>query len=337
MTNDRNTPPAADRDRDHSEGIDQVNALWDALAVNVLGCLDCLADGAEGDYLRLELIGPVSQGAAPNHYPYVQFSATGVLGLLRAEIPGNVLVHPLYKLDREQCAALRRSGWFGNDPSREVDWIREFVDDDSESVAKQAVLILRDYFGIAHPQLLTFRASGREDELDQQLGLCASVEVPIDKPTLAAFGKAEASTNTGIAAHAFVASSHEEIVVLVAEALGNIVDDEPQTDDDGDFVLEHMNQVVWVRVLEHQPGIEILARVAHGVRSRREAAVEISILNRDSAWVTWALRDRDLWQSILIPGIPFAPAHLEALLQVFMRTMAATRDDLAFRTGAHLG
>lgn len=33
---------------------------------------------------------------------------------------------------------------------------------------------------------------------------------------------------------------------------------------EGDFVLHHMDQVVWVRVLQHEPGIEILARVANG-------------------------------------------------------------------------
>lgn len=337
MTNDRNASPAADRNWGHSECIDQTNELWDALATTLLGCLDGLAGADEGDYLRLELVGPKSEGAAPNYYPYIQFSATDALDVLQAEIPGNVLIHPLYRLTWDQCTALRQTGWFGNDPSGEIDWILDFVDEESEGVAQQAVLILRDYFGIAHPQLLTFRESGFVDDLDEQLGLCASADVPIDKPTLSPLGKAEDSTDTATVAQAFGASNHAEMVSLVAETLGHVLDDEPETDDDGDFVLHHMNQVVWVRVLQHQPGVEILARVANGVRSPRGAAVEIGILNRDSAWVTWSLRDRDIWQSILIPGIPFAPAHLDALLKVFLRAMAATRDDLALRTGARVG
>lgn len=337
MTNDRNASPAADRNWGHRENVDQDNELWDALATKLLGCLDGLAGAEEGDYLRLELVGPRSGDAAPNYYPYVQFSSTGVLGELRAEIPGKVLIHPLYRLDRDQCTALRQMGWFGNDPSREIDWNLEFVDDDSEEVAQQAVLILRDYFGIAHPQLLTFRESGFVDDLDEQLGLCASVNVPLDKPTVATFRKAEDSTGTGTSAQTFVARNHAELVSLVAETLVHFLDDEPETDHDGDFVLHHMNQVVWVRVLQHQPGVEILARIANGVRSPRGAAVEISILNRDSAWVTWSLRDRDIWQSILIPALPFSPAHLDALLKVFLRAMSATRDDLALRTGARVG
>lgn len=68
--------------------------------------------------------------------------------------------------------------------------------------------------------------------------------------------------------------------------------------------------------------------------SRRAAAVEIGLLNRDSPWVRWTLRDRDIWQTILLPGNPFVPSHLHTMLDQFHKAMTATRDDLAYRTGA---
>ena len=43
-----------------------------------------------------------------------------------------------------------------------------------------------------------------------------------------------------------------------------------------------------------------------------------------------------MWQHIVIPGLPFAPAHLDAMLDVFLETMTATRDDLAFRVGGRV-
>lgn len=331
MPNDRNTTPAPDRDRQHGDGSDPVHELWDLLAINLRAQLDRLADGSEGDFLRLEVLGSESEGT----YPYVEFSATAAPGVLYATIPGNVLVHPLYKLDRNQCAALRRMGWFGNDPSGEVDWLQEFLEVDSMEVAQEAVLILRDYFGIAHPQLLTFQASGLDDDHTRGLGLCASTAVPIAKPAVATGWSANAPTLTS--EEAFVPEDHADLVVLVAEALEQILGDEPDTDVDGDFVLMHMDQSVWVRVHEHQPGVEILARVAHGVQSRRAAAVEVTLRNRDADWITWSLRGRDIWQRILIPGMPFVPAHLEGLLPLFLHAMAATRDDLALRTGAEVG
>ena len=109
---------------------------------------------------------------------------------------------------------------------------------------------------------------------------------------------------------------------------------EPTIDDDGDFVLHHLGQPVWVRVRRDQPAVEIMARVAHDVHSRRATAVEIGLLNRDNLWVRWTLRDRAVWQTLVLPGIPFVPRHLDAMLDVFLDAMTSTRDDLAYRTGA---
>lgn len=57
---------------------------------------------------------------------------------------------------------------------------------------------------------------------------------------------------------------------------------DPTVDDDGDFVLHHLGQPVWVRVRTDQAAVEIMARVAHDVHSRRATAVEIGLLNRDN-------------------------------------------------------
>ncbi len=109
---------------------------------------------------------------------------------------------------------------------------------------------------------------------------------------------------------------------------------EPTIDDDGDFVLHHLGQPVWVRVRDDQPAVEIMARVAHDVHSRRATAVEIGLLNRDNLWVRWTLHDRTVWQTLVLPGVPFVPSHLDAMLDLFLETMTSTRDDLAYRTGA---
>ena len=61
-----------------------------------------------------------------------------------------------------------------------------------------------------------------------------------------------------------------------------------------------------------------MARVAHDVHSRRATAVEIGLLNRDNPWVRWTLHDRTVWQTIVLPGLPFVPSHLDAMLDVFL-------------------
>jgi len=129
-------------------------------------------------------------------------------------------------------------------------------------------------------------------------------------------------------------ADRDELVEVVADQLRQKYEEEPTVDDDGDFVLHCIGQPVWVRVQQHQPVIEIFTRVAHEVYSRRAAAIEVGILNRDNIWSRWALRDRDVYQSVFIPAHPFAPAHLGEMLDLFFAAMRDTRDDLALRLRA---
>lgn len=330
MTTDRHIMREPDAGSEPDDPTDELATMWSDLTDALTGSLDGLGMCEAGAFLRLELIGPEPKGAAPEYYPYVHFAATGELDGVVAEMPGDLLIHPLYALDDAQAEALRGTGWEDNIGSGELEWTLEFSSDDAEWVATQVVTILRDFFGIVHPQLLTFRCKGFVPEIGDILGLTETDKVPIDKPTLATFGG-------GDEARAHVVRSRAELIPLVAEVVGEFVDDEPEVDGDGDFVLRIMGQLAWVRVLDDQAAVEILARVVHGVRSQRGAAVEIGILNRDAAWVRWTLRERDVWQSIMIPAQPFAPTHLKELLKVFCRAMAATRDDLALRTGGSVG
>ena len=80
------------------------------------------------------------------------------------------------------------------------------------------------------------------------------------------------------------------------------------------------------------PAIVISTRVAHGARSRRQAAVEVGILNRSNAWVWWQVIGRDIVQTATVEALPFAPHHLMTTMEVFLDAMK-TRDDLALRVG----
>ena len=104
--------------------------------------------------------------------------------------------------------------------------------------------------------------------------------------------------------------------------------------DDRDFVLHHMGQPVWIRVHADFPAITIMARVGHGVYSRRATEVELGILNRTATFSRWSLAGRDVWQETAMVALPFVPLHLSVLIDRFLQTMTSTRDDLAYRTGA---
>ena len=126
----------------------------------------------------------------------------------------------------------------------------------------------------------------------------------------------------------------DDLQVMVRMTLHAKYDEEPTVDDDGDVVLTHMDQPVWVRARPDMPAVEIFARVVHDVHSRRATAVEIGLLNRDNLWVRWTLRERTVWQTLLLPASPFVPSHLDEMLDLYLAAMSETRDDLAYRTGA---
>lgn len=312
---------------------DELALLWDRLEVQVTDFVAGMTDPGEDDILLLEL--PDPDPAAPGCPPYLQFAGFGGGRMIRAELSGDAVLLPQHVLDDEGRSFLRSHGWAGNDPDSGPDARNWFVHCEPAGVAAvvgQAFTALRLHFKVPHPHLLTYEASGPAAARVGSLGLLASGDVPHEQAAAPVVLPPPAS-----AALARMPASREELVAFVGAVLHAERPGDVTLDDDGDYVLHHLGQPVWVRVRQEQPAVEILARVAHGVYSRRATAVEIGLLNRDKAWTQWTLRDRDVWQTILLPGLPFVPVHLARMLEVFLAAMTETRDDLALRIGAKRG
>lgn len=301
-----------------------IGVLWDRFEAGLGAYLATMADPDEQDHLLIELpdTAPEEQGCAP----YAQFATFDSGLMIRAEISGNAYLQPKYALDPAAQAFLERAGWSGNiaDSEGEANWYLELPRALSDDIAHDVTAALRSLFGVAHPHLLTYSAWGPAADGAEVLGLCAAADVPVDAPAAPALA----------AALVVEPEDREQLTAYVARVLTEKYDEPPTLDDDGDFVLHHLDQILWVRVRRDQPAVEIMARVAHGVHSRRATAVELGLLNRDHIWVHWVLRDRAVWQHLFVPAMPFVPRHLDGLLDVFFAAMTETRDDLAYRTGA---
>ena len=55
-------------------------------------------------------------------------------------------------------------------------------------------------------------------------------------------------------------SNRAELNDSIATALEARFGEEPETDEDGDFVLTHMGQPVWIHAFDDQPAVRIMAR-----------------------------------------------------------------------------
>lgn len=309
----------------------ELEMLWDRLEGRVVDFVVGMTDPDGADHLRLEL--PDPDPTLPGCPPYLQFAGFGGGRMIRAELSGDAVLLPQHVLDDEGRAFLRSHGWSGNDPDGDPDARNWFVHCDLDGVGlvvAVAFAALRMHFGVPHPHLLTYDAFGPAAARVDSLGLLASEDVPHEQSG----GSPVPSSPAPLVQ---VPTNREELLAFVGAALHAEHPGEVSLDDDGDYVLQHLGQPVWVRVRQEQLAVEILARVAHGVYSRRATAVEIGLLNRDKAWTQWTLRDRDVWQTILLPGTPFVPVHLARMLDVFLAAITETRDDLALRIGAKRG
>jgi hypothetical protein len=253
--------------------------------------------------------------------PYAQFWLTAD-DEVHAELSSAKVLRAPYKLVRGGVAALHAAGW--RRPTRScVNFAREAARDECDALGAAVAEALEQVYGLAHPQLLEVQTYGTATERAAELGL-----VSAEEPTEEELEVAEV-VMSGIEP----VGCRSELSDALGRALPVIVEQEVEQDDDGDWVVPHARGPVWVRAEAGAPMIRIFARVVGGVRSRRQAAVEASILSRDYSFCSWVLIEDAIYQYVVLPAQPFVPAHLDAALTQFVETLDRVHDDLALRTG----
>lgn len=194
-------------------------------------------------------------------------------------------------------------------------------------LARIVVDLFKDVYGIPLPGLLAYAGHGPSVDAAAVLGLTRLDQVPTD---IVPGWSIPAEMG---AVHHFV--TRGGLTSLVGELLQGRFDEVESVD--GEFHLRHEGHQVVIRALPDQPAVEIVTRLVHGVRARHIALTEIGILNRDSIWTKFVLRDRDVFMDINVPAMPYAENHLHEMLVVFLEAIEAFRDDLALRTGGKVG
>jgi hypothetical protein len=295
-------------------------AAWDDFADSLAAYLGTME--ADDDHLIVETPqGDEDDGASP----YAQFCVAGT-GWIRAEVSSNAYLADPFKLTDEQVEDLVDGlGWrLPDDPDEGQNFVLERSVDAAESMASVVREVLEDFFGIPHPTLMSAHAWGPAAAGVAVLGIPASSDVATD------------IVDTDVAPPfdqgVIVPKDHGHLVELVRRFLTEFLGEEPVQDEDGDFVVPHSGVPVFVRVRADQPLVDVFTRVVHNVRGRRQAAVEVSVLNRDHLISRFVVHDRAIYQVMNLPAMPFVPAHLRMCLPGFLILLDEVRDDLALRT-----
>ena len=254
--------------------------------------------------------------------PYVQFCAHGD-GLVRAEVSSNEYLDAEVALGPHAEATLLELGWeapthaVGDGPdSGSANFHLDAGRREGDRLAAMAVAALREVFGVPHPAFLAWPPAA-----EQRPGAQAST------------GDDDRSAEP----LAVMPESHEHLRELVGAALTPPDGPAVEHDEDGDIPLAMGSALLYVRVGDAAPVVELFAFVARGVREVERAPFEVAVLNRDTRIVKFVLLDDAVLATLHLPAAPFAPRQLRGLVSAMAEVIDRVDDDLVARLGGLRG
>ena len=261
-------------------------------------------------------LGEDATGAAP----YVQFCAWGD-DLVRAEVSSNEYLDPGVALDQAGVEALAGLGWLepthGATEQPDEGSANFYLDAgrrEGDRLAAMAVAALRDVFGVPHPAFLDWPEPEGADGGSKATGGWWA-----DEPL------------------AVMPESADHLRDLVAAALTPPGGPGIEFDEDGDIPLPTGSALLFVRVNDEAPVVEMFSFVVRGALDKERAAFEVAVLNRDTRMIKFVLLDDAVLATLHLPAAPFAPRNLRALVAAMAEVVDRVDDDLVARVGGRLG
>lgn len=278
---------------------------------------DAIAGLADDGVIEVELSDLGDDGASSGAAPYIQFLAWGD-GLLRAEAVSNVNLDPAFALEGEAYDDMVEIGWraptysHGEEPDHgSANFWLDAESREADRLAWAAVRALREVFGCVHPAFLT--RSGTDDEPTPPV---AAVEEPDAEPVVV------------------LAEDRDDLHAHVVTALHALLDErEVKVDADGDVAIRTGRSVIFVRVLEQRPAIDLFAQIVLQIEDRARLAVELDILNRTHPLATFYTDGDAVVMSYRMMATPFVPAQLRIILDRLLDDVDEIAATLAARVG----
>ncbi|HEV2088395.1 MAG TPA: hypothetical protein VGR21_08795 [Cryptosporangiaceae bacterium] len=287
----------------------KVDAAWRDLTTVLAEALGELPLGAQ---LTLTL-DPTAGGTGDATY-YVEFTVRDE-AVLHAEAVGNAALPPSHRLDRQAVGQLVALGW---SPPGVVDGTAENFGlstdvADAPRLAAIAVRTLREVYGTPHPAFLTYTAHTLDDEADL--------------PPLGSLRRVPGGTP---------ASPHPEaedpaaplltrVRAVVADLLARPPHELP-IDGDGDIAIRSGSAMVFVRLTDNPPLVDVCSPVLTEVRPTQRLYERLSTITRTMPVGRLYLADGTVWASVGVFGKDFQPSHLSMAIRV-MTGLADTLDD----------
>jgi hypothetical protein len=244
-----------------------------------------------------------------------------------ARAVGNATLPQGFRLDRSAVADMIALGW---SPPGVVEGSGEHFGltsptGDATRLAATISRTLRDVYGTPHPAFLVYLVHDAEGEplpaeplgtARSEFGPDRDVEADLDEALAAA--QAQPGGNDTLAL--------EEQVRTVVSTMLKSTSDQLQIDSDGDINIRAGSAMVFVRVRDNPPLVDVFSPVLTEVEPTEQLYVKLSALtNRMPIGRLYCTNDT-VWASIPVFGRNFQPTHLMLAVQV-MTGLADELDD----------
>lgn len=286
----------------------KVTEAWHEFARALAGSLPGMPLGAHLD-LTLD---PTASGTGDAVYGVsLEKAETGTTAMA----VGNASLPQGYRLDRAAVAAMVALGWSppgvlsGSGESFGV------IDTDDDRLAKIVTRTLRDVYGAPHPAFLVYATRDDKDE-----------PVPIPQLASARHESTMEDTVPSIDSLAMQGLELPDRVRLVVAALTKTDPDELQVDNDGDIGIRAGSAMVFVRVRDNPPLIDVFSPVLTEIDPSEQLFVKLSELTNRMPIGRLYCTSGTVWASVPVFGRDFQATHLSLAIQV-MTGLADELDD----------
>jgi type III secretion system-like peptide-binding chaperone len=296
----------------------KVDEAWREFATALAEVITGLKPG-----VHLEItLDPTASGTGHAVYEVsVQRRPGGELGALAV---GNAGLPEGHRLDRNAVANMVVLGW--SPPGVIEGSGRDFgMLGAGDNAAKYAVIItktIRDVFGAPHPAFLTYTAHDEDDEQVATAALGTARHSDGRDPRLEALKLGDA----GFAILEDPNMPLEERVRIVVAGVQRVDPDTLQVDSDGDIGIRAGSAMVFVRVKEVPPLVDVFSPILTDVKATEKLYTKLSELTTKMPVGRLYHANETVWASVPVFGRDFQATHLMLALQV-MTGLADELDD----------
>ena len=300
----------------------KVTEAWREFAGALAAVVPTLAPGAHVD-LTLD---PTASGTGMAVYSVSIRVLEG--GVVEALAVGNAGLPEGYRMDRASVASLVALGWSppGVLPGSGDSFGLRSSQDRATQLATVVTRTLRDVYGAPHPAFLVYLVHDEEDQpLDTAPLATARHEPSVDEEIDLDHLDSDGALATALADAAGDVPLDERVRTVVATMSKTTVDQLP-VDTDGDIGIRAGSAMVFVRVRENPPLVDVFSPILTEVEPTEQLYVKLSELtNRMPIGRLYCAQDT-VWASIPVFGRNFQATHLMLAVQV-MTGLADELDD----------